>query len=364
MSLLDAFINDPPPGEVWIAVRPREFSGSGTEADPYNGATINGSSVAISSFTLGSLIPGTNLTTVTVSTAPLAHNLSTGDIARIEGTTDYRFNASFPVTYVSATVFTCTVWAIDPAAPVPTGGTCRKDPYLFDAVRRKLQAANVPVRVRLGPGVFETKGYGVPADQISWRPISGMKIIVSGIGETTLKLVGAYYDDRVFNAVGTLSMNGSAGAVYARIDDFEISDLTIDCDHANQPSTNVTCAAVFIRGNRTRIRRIRVINFGRGSVLQECFPIGVCAPSYEALPASAEAIDCRVENCIVESPSTFGAKESTCIMTFAGIATIGVNAGLAPFPLGVAIRECYIDCDHQRNPVENTVDEALSLALL
>lgn len=179
MSLLDTFITEPPPSEVWITIRSSEFSGSGTEADPYNGATIPTSSVAIASFLIGAPVPGTNLTTVTVTTS-VSHNLKTGDIVKIEGATDSRFNASFPVTVQSDTAFTCTVWNIPPS-PAPTGGTCRKDPYLFDAVMRKLQQANVPVRVRIGPGVFETKGYGAAADQVSWRPISGMKMVGSGL---------------------------------------------------------------------------------------------------------------------------------------------------------------------------------------
>ena len=170
MSLLQALLQDPPPGEVWIALRPPEFLGMGTEMDPYNGATLVTTPVNISSLSVGALISGTYLSTVAITTATA--------------------------------------------------------------------------------------------------------------------------------------------------------------------------------------RRVRAINFGRGSLSQECFVIGMGGATYET-SNSADATDCVVENCIVEAPSPLGVKETTCIIPcMSQEMGTGLNRGLAPFPVANVVRGCFIDCDYQYSPAD------------
>src|SRR6266571_7703247 len=56
MSLLDALLLDPPPFDVWIALRTDGAKGSGTQSDPYDG-----SSPAIFDSLMGSLPANTTI---------------------------------------------------------------------------------------------------------------------------------------------------------------------------------------------------------------------------------------------------------------------------------------------------------------
>jgi hypothetical protein len=356
MSLRDALFQDAVPMDVYIvADRPDGASGSGTEQDPYLAATQTTATYSITSISIdASYIPGTLLKTVTIQTSSTAP-FQVGDLVLIDGTNLFFLNSTFPVTSVNTgtKTFTCAVWIAPADGGTPSGGTCRLDPYRFDAVMRKLQAAGRPVCVHLGPGVYETKGYGLPADQVSWRPITAMKIRGAGMALSTLRLVRAYYDGRDFAVIGMLNMGGSDGAVYSSADYFEASDLTLDANSLNQPSRTVTCGGAFVRGSHTRLRRVRAINFARGSPSQECFVLGLAGATYEATSSgSDQAVDCVVEDCVIESPGTFGVKETTCV-NFMGLALSGgPEAGLILFHRSCVVRNCYIDCDHQQNPVE------------
>ncbi len=82
MSLMDAFLLDPAPVEVWIAARTDGIVGSGTEDDPFDGTRSGPPSMAISSITFGG-------TTATVTTS-VNHSFSTGDLVLVEGANQAR----------------------------------------------------------------------------------------------------------------------------------------------------------------------------------------------------------------------------------------------------------------------------------
>ena len=123
------------------------------------------------------------------------------------------------------------VWIAARADGVPGTGT-HSHPYdgstqaKFDTVMYSIPTSP-PTRVHLGPGIFQSAGY---ADGISgaWQPKPGMKIVGSGIGVTTLQLVGASSAVH-YCAIGhALPASGQQNLV----DYFEVSDLTIDCNLA------------------------------------------------------------------------------------------------------------------------------------
>jgi hypothetical protein len=86
--------------------------------------------------------------------------------------------------------------------------------------------------VRLGPGTFQTNGYGdgVTGAAAGWQARPGMKISGSGIDVTILQIAPNTFTNANFYAVGhAVSPNNQPNLV----DYFEISDLTIDCNLSN-----------------------------------------------------------------------------------------------------------------------------------
>jgi hypothetical protein len=343
---------EPVPSQLWIAIRSPEIRGSGTENDPYNGCTLN--NVASQ---LGLTITSNGTTTISAQTSS-NHGYQNGDIVLVEGfstSTLYMVRGAFAISVTGLNTFTFVSYAIWPPVGVYAGGTCRLDPYLFDAVMRSISQGG-PMLVHLGPGTFETKGSedclgGADGVQPAacWRPWSGLKILGSGISVTTLKLVQAVFLNRPYYAVGCPTMLRAFDPLIG----FEASDFTIDCNIAGQVNPSLTCAAIFVRGSHTRIRRIRVINFGRqGSPVpqtQECFVIGVAGSEYVTSLTDGERYDCIVEECIIERPGLRSVRETTLLHFFGnpqarkpppGPITYD---GFPPFNLSCVFRNCYFD---------------------
>ena len=358
--------------DVYIALRSDGALGSGTEADPYSGVTLanQATSVSLSSIALGAINPDGISRVVTIQTGP-DHNFKTGDLVLIEGVQassgvpGYYFNGTFLITRLGPTSFSCTIFDTPAAVPVPITGSCRLDPYLFDAAMRRLPIS-IPVTVHLGPGIFETKGHSSPSDIVAWRPFSGMKLRGSGMSSTTLKLVGASFDHRAYHAIGCPELGSSpfgTGAPFSTLDGFEASDFCVDCAIASQPNQAVTCGAIFIRGQHTRLRRIRAINFGRQGTRElspECFVFGVCGADFikpQGVDAMEDVPDCVVEECIVEQPGLNNVKETTCIIGFEGDARLLLPPNppifrfLPAFQRATVVRNCLIDCQYQENAI-------------
>jgi hypothetical protein len=79
--------------------------------------------------------------------------------------------------------------------------------------------------VRLLPGIFKTKGHtGTNSGGGNWAARK-MRILGSGMGVTTLKLVGMTTANATRYAVGIPFDAAGTG-----LDSFELSDLTIDCN--------------------------------------------------------------------------------------------------------------------------------------
>jgi hypothetical protein len=161
-----------------------------------------------------------------------------------------------------------------------TGDGSKETPYngssvdRFDDLMRSIRITT-NMTIRLGPGVFQTRGGDGGGFTGVWRPQSGQRIIGSGMHATTLQLIDA----------GTTPSSQGKGQTMVGsnfpVNNFEISDLTLHCNFARQinpyhapadpeppPYNNVMLAGVGLVG---RNNRVRVINFGTGSSL-ECFP--------------------------------------------------------------------------------------------
>src|SRR5438445_1951431 len=85
------------------------------------------------------------------------------------------------------------------------GSGSASDPYdgstadRFDAIMSTKIPENM--KINLGPGVFETRGGR--SGYSGWRPKNGWKIVGSGMGLTTLKLVDASVRDGYYAAIIT-----------------------------------------------------------------------------------------------------------------------------------------------------------------
>lgn len=203
----------------------------------------------------------------------------------------------------------------------------------LDTVLNSL-AANT--HIHLGAGSFDTNGY---ADGVSggWQPKAGMKIEGSGIGVTTLKLVGTSQNVSYFAVGHALTTAGSQPNL---LDYFEISDLTIDCNLAGQALTQVSCAAIRIMGNHCRIRRVKAKNWGTKYGPNRCYVISAII----ADPPSGvmEVVDAGIEDCIVVEPATASIPTNIPVtLIHAGGLETSTSAeafGKAPF-----IRNCFLD---------------------
>jgi len=221
-----------------------------------------------------------------------------------------------------------------------------------------------PVAVRLGPGLFQTKGY-TPAAAASWIPRGGiapadlpaslteygMKFFGSGIGVTVLQLVGAVIDNNLnggdYAAIGGPYNNIANG--------FEASDFTIDCNIAGQPSQLAACGGLGVVGTHARLRRIRVINFGTQTwvptasppATTECFVLGIGAYQISSLGLGAEGAACLLLDCIMEQPGLNNTRETTGLY----IDSTVVGESMI-YHRGSVIRNCYANCEYRVNPAQ------------
>lgn len=341
-------IQPPPPAapqsfEVWIALRADGSAGSGTEGDPFDGSVRANLVLNVSGITFS----GTEATATATN-----HGYTNGAIIVIAGATGTDaplYNGTFPINGVTTNSFKYQMRATPGASAMGTI-TCTLDPYRFDAVMRGLP--DVAGAIRLGPGIFETKGFSALAPA-SWRPRAGWKISGLGMSGTTVKLVGAQIPGAFYAAIGHSQYT-------SRVNDAEVRDLTVDCNYDGQPVPTgweyppVTCAAVFLAGKHTRIRRVRAIHFGGPgptplgpqATINECFVTSSAWAVPWTLPVD-ERVNCVIEDSVAEKPSINGTTQVTILNMGAAENPDGVMG----YHRGCIIRTCLVDSDYQRNPV-------------
>ncbi len=349
MSLTDALLREAYPLDVWIVLRTDGAKGSGTENDPYDGSVVAATAVPVTS-------PITNVLREATVTTAVSHGYADGDVVAISGVTDPLYNGAFVIYGVTSNQFKYYL----PSAPGGSGSgsailSARQIFRLDDRMRET--AANTAIHV--GPGLFQTRGYGCGNAAIDWKPKNGQKIRGSGIGVTTLKLVYVSKPNLPFHAIG--------GDYANYLDSLEVSDLTVDCNLPGQAVLHdqtdgkefaqVACGAVYSVGKHIRLRRIRAINFGTQASGVECFVLvsGGAHANLEAEQPPKVVYDCVIEDCIVERPSPNNVRETTCILmnvSERGPVVPPDNLdGLAAYHRGCVVRNCVVDCEYKANPV-------------
>jgi hypothetical protein len=336
MSLTDTLLGEAYALDVWIALRTDGARGSGTENDPYNGAPRYEPALTVTELELA----GSDHRVATATAAN--HGYSDNDVITISGATGADgkyYNGTFVI--YGATANTFQYWmAGEPAGDAAGTITCARTHYRFDEVLPTI-AANTAIH--LGPGVFLTRGYR-PGETI--RIKTRQKIIGSGMGMTTLKLVNASVVDSAYAVIGTLPTGGE-------LRHFEVSDITLDCNLdgqliAGHDFAPIACAGIMASGAHLRYRRVRVIHFGSLKAGYECFALW----SAGAHPnAGVESVDCVIEDCIVEHPAINQAEMTTCIHMGSEAIKQGPGIGIQGYHRASVIRNCLVDCEFKFNPV-------------
>jgi hypothetical protein len=120
---------------------------------------------------------------------------------------------------------------------------------------------------------------------------TGQRIVGSGMGATTLKLLPTSGATRY--AVGT-------NFASTELTGFELSDLTIDCNLPTNPQANTGAGAIRVRGKHIYLRRIKVKNYGAAN--------GEIA----IITAAGEASEnCVIDDCTADPPATGHAGQAT-----------------------------------------------------
>jgi hypothetical protein len=332
MSLLDALLLEPrvEPREVWIARRTDGLKGSGTLDDPYDGSTRQSPPVLVSRVDR----TGANFREAILATTR-SLGLVVGDVVSVTGVTGPGaafWNGTFPVYDVVGNEFR--FWmkrngtVLSPQdVPAPGAGdqiTVAKITYRFDDVMRQLAAQpNTFLRIHIGPGTFETRGFAEAAinsrPQV-WWPRRGMHISGSGIDVTVLKIVFADVEGGNYYAISSVIYGVQTH--YA-----EVSDLTVDSNLPGQPLTrgrdyaNIACSAVALSGAFCRIRRVKAINWGSQHPTTEAFVLAT-AGAHPDFPNDEHVLQI-IEDCICVQPSENNQYTSTIIHTTGGSDPIG-----------------------------------------
>ncbi len=217
-----------------------------------------------------------------------------------------------------------------------------KTPARFDAIMSSLGSLfpHGQVHVHLGPSPrdgsgnpipFETTGY---PNASGWQPISGMKLVGSGIDVTVLRLVNPTNDEQNF-AIGHALTTGSPARPNP-LDVVEISDLTIDCN-ADAAGNQAACGAVRLMGSHCRIHRVKAINWGTKTTVQPCHALSLIVATGE--PALLETVNSGIENCIAILPSHNSKREAVALHIGGIEGSNGVQGyGRSPF-----VRNNYVD---------------------
>jgi len=296
MSLSDALLLEPyrDPLEIWISnFGPGAPRGSGTQADPFNAATVPYSAVIVN--------PLTSSNGTATATVP-NHGFKTGDwvtIAGVDvpysgiGSQDTYYLGTFQINVTGDNTFTYQMTAVPDRSPAIADTdaqniACWKERETFDAIMRGVPA-HALVHIT---GVIETKGVSRYIAG-GWKPQNGLRIVGSSMASTTLKLVGASRRNADYAAIGL--------DYFEFADGFQTEDFTIDCALDEQPSPYVVCGAIRFEGGgrHVRIRRVRAIRFGSRSpdtyIENFVFFIGS--------DAAKETYHNVIEECVAEMPS-------------------------------------------------------------
>jgi len=356
MSLLEAFLLEENAFDAWVAVRNDHLAGSGTAKDPWNGGANRHFPILISLQLTAD--PSGREAQATVVAGK--NDLKEGDIVEISGVTGLQtepWNGVFGIYNVSATKFH---YVLGRTALNPQGNpTAVRITFPFDDI---MAAVPPNIKIHLGPGVYQTRGFGTDAsgavDARGFQAKSGWQITGAGIDISVLQIVGADRPDFHYHAFG-MPIFPVGTVALSPINGFGISDLTIDCSLDRQPGrpnpgySAVVCGAVRILGNNSLIRRVKAINWGSKSFKEGCFVFSILGASgrpadASGLPIITESIHNGIEDCIAIHPCQSNSREIT-ILHLGGLKNVTNQAQAfanAPF-----IRKNFVDGAFETNEI-------------
>lgn len=167
----------------------------------------------------------------------------------------------------------------------PYGGTVG-NPLWLDALLADVFRVPPNTTIRFGPGTFDTKG-NTGSGGNGWVPRDGWRMLGSGIGVTTFRLVSVpATESRVAIGMDMGLANGLQG--------FEASDFAVNANLSGNTATDCAAAGIAVHGKHIYLRRIRVFDFGgrNPAVAQKTI-----------IAAAQNSNDCVVDSCIIENPA-------------------------------------------------------------
>jgi hypothetical protein len=190
-------------------------------------------------------------------------------------------------------------------------------PEKLDAI---LARHNADITFHYAAGTYQTHGYHFQKRDTA-NP--GCRHLGAGIGKTVIQLVGA-------------SDSAKDGDIFQcdynhRVDGFEIHDLTLDCNWAQNPMFLRglgALGAVNVNGSDVLLQNVKIIGFGTRTPKAECFPVFIY-PGHDF--TGQQFHDVRIINCVFSNPAPGNRDGLSC-------AVIGAAEGVTM--TGSVIRGC------------------------
>jgi len=272
-------------------------------------------------------------------TVPANHGLKVFDAVTVGNVSPIDYQGDYPILGPLSPTGTGFAYRLRflPGSDVTTPINCTvtRRIHRYDEVMR---AAPFPSVIHLGPGLFETRGAApiYVANATDYTQLhtgciirAGQRLLGSGMGVTTLKLVLPVDDLNQTTAIGNYSYPNADGA--------EVSDLTVDCNadghaapHGTFPAP-VTCGAVGLGGSFIHIHRVRAIHFCT-QARAECFVLGAGASDHGTVPTFNV-----LEDCIMEEPGRNNTHETTLLINGGSV----YGSTISPI-----VRHNYANCNY------------------
>ncbi len=193
----------------------------------------------------------------------------------------------------------------------PGGAGSREDPWRVptaDAFAERMRGIAAGTVIHLGPGVFDTYGWGAP-DHQGFEVRTGWTVAGAGRDKTTLRLLGCMADPKPGSGIGRVLFSGWG----AGVENVVIRDLTIDCNargvQSRMKRDNISLEAIRLMGRELRIEHVKVVHAIGGRDISVATPEAFLI----ALSPRDEKTDATgffVEDCEV---SQFGGGQCTAI---------------------------------------------------
>jgi hypothetical protein len=194
----------------------------------------------------------------------------------------------------------------------------------FATLTGAVAVAEMGDQILIGPGLF------IEPSRVILR--NTVKIRGAGMSQTTIKLADGCATSVKWGVISQGSIGGLGLAVNSGM---EVTDLTVDCNGANQ--TTASIGAVGLYGNDGRIERVRAINWSAG--YQECFVLNVSTWG----PTNLANYNPIIRDCIVEQQAVVAHVSGVTAISIAGNGITNTAPMLGGLITGCHVRNVYAD---------------------